>query len=164
MWRVIFVPAVVATLLASGAGASETKGAIGCRSATPFDQSAPLGHAVRVGKVLWLAAYPFQSGYPTKTIVMAQRRISQPVVLRGWYCASGSPLRFSYRGGLPFKHVPVTATELRRTGGLSAAFGPWPARAVKGGYLMFWTTGLWKIVAYQDGRQVGTAIVRAASY
>jgi len=34
---------------------------------------------------------------------------------------------------------------------------------MRGGYLMFWTTGLWKVVAYQDGRQVGTAILAVGS-
>jgi len=116
-----------------------------------------------VRHVVWLAVYPFASGSPTKTIVMAQSRLARPVVLRGWNCASGSPLRFWYREGLPFTHLPVTPAELRRTGSLSPTFGPWPVRGMRGGYFMFWTTGLWKIVAYRDGRAIGAAVVRVAS-
>src|SRR5712692_7375447 len=161
MWRCALL--VVAAMLAGGAGASASTSAISCARATPVDQSAPLGHAVPVRRVLWLAVYPYTSGSPTKTIVMAQARLTRPVTLRGWNCASGSPLRFWYREGLPFSHLPVTAAQLHRTGSLSPRFGPWPARGMRGGYLMFWTTGLWKIVAYQDGRAIGTAIFRAAS-
>ena len=151
-------------MLACGAGSSVSTSAISCARATPVDQSAPLGHAVPLRRVLWLAVYPYMSGSPTKTIVMAQGRLVKPVVLRGWSCSSGSPLRFWYREGLPFAQLPVTAAALRRTGSFSPKFGPWPARrAMRGGYLMFWTTGLWKVVAYQDGRQVGTAILAVGS-
>jgi hypothetical protein len=159
-----FAAVVVAVaLFASGADASSSRGAIRCRAhPTPIDRSAPLGHATPLGNVLWLGVYPFQPGYPTKTIVMAQRSLKRPIVLRGWSCADGSPLRFWYREGLPFGgHVPVTDAELRRTGNLRAAFGPWPKRAMTGGYLMFWRTGLWKIVAYERQRVVGTAVVEA---
>jgi hypothetical protein len=166
MWRGLIIPAVAALVLLSGATAARSSGGISCGSATPVDPSAPLGRAIPLAHVVWLAVYPFNPGYPTKTIVMAQRRIQRPVVIRGWNCTSGSPLRFWYRiqGGLPFVRVPTTVANLRRTGSLSVTLGPWPARAMWGGYFMFWRSGLWKVVAYQDGRKIGTAIVRAASH
>ena len=114
-------------------------------------------------KLLWLGVYPFDPGYPTKMVVMAQARLHKPVVLRGWSCADGTPLRFWYRDGLPFAQLPVAADELRRTGSLRARFGPWPARGMHGGYLMLWRQGRWKIEAYRDGRRVGTAIVRTSA-
>ncbi len=123
-------------MLAGGAGASASTSAISCARATPVDQSAPLGHAVPVRCVLWLAVYPYTSGSPTKTIVMARGRLARPVTLRGWNCSSASPLRFWYREGLPFSQLPVTAAQLRRTGSLSPRFGPWPARGMRGGYLI----------------------------
>jgi hypothetical protein len=33
---------------------------------------------------------------------------------------------------------------------------------MRGGYFMFWRSDLWKIVAYQGGRRIGTAIVRSS--
>jgi hypothetical protein len=149
-------------VLAGSTGTSSSGVGISCGPAAPFDHSAPLGRAVAVRDVLWLGIYPFDSGYPTKTNVMAQRSIRGRIVLRGWNCATGSKLRFWYREGPPFEHLPVTSAALRHTGSLGATFGPWPAKAMRGGYLMFWRAGLWKIVAYQDSRWIGTAIVRAA--
>ena len=92
---------------------------------------------------------------------MAQRPLAARIVLRGWDCATGRRLRFWYREGEPFQSLPASATAMRRQGSLSATFGPWPAHAMTGGYLMFWRVGLWKIVAYERGAPVGTAIVRA---
>jgi hypothetical protein len=64
------------------------------------------------------------------------------------------------RPSFHFRHVPVTATALRRTGALRATFGPpFPARGMRGGYLMFWRTGVWKIAAYQSGHRIATAVV-----
>jgi hypothetical protein len=120
-----------------------------------------LGRATPLGNVLWLGVYPFRSGYPTKTVVKAQRAIKKAIVVRGWSCADGSSLRFWYREGLPFRDPPATEAELRRTGSLRATFGPWPKGATRGGYLMFWRTGLWKVVAYDNGRVVGRAVVEA---
>jgi hypothetical protein len=162
MWRPLVAPVVVAAVFVSGATATGSSGGINCGSVTPVDPSAPLGRAVPVGHVFWLAVYPFTVGRPTKTIVMAQRRIPRPVVIRGWSCASGGSLRFWYRDGLPFVRLPTTVAKLRQTGSLRATFGPWRAGAMRGGYFMFWSSGLWKIVAYKDGRKIGTSIVRAA--
>jgi hypothetical protein len=149
--------------LVGGASATGPSGAIRCGTATPIDPSAPLGRAAPLGRILWLAIYPFQPGYPTKTIVMSQRRIGRPIAIRGWNCISGNPLRFWYREGEPFLQVPVTALTLRRRGDFRVRFGPWPTGAMRGGYSMFWRAGLWKVVAYRDGRKIATAIVRTTA-
>lgn len=163
MWRTLAIGAVIAMVLASGAAASGPSSRVGCGRATPVDPSAPIGRAVPLGHVLWLGVYPFEAGYPTKTIVMAQRRIRRSVAIRGWNCRNGAPLRFWYHEGLPFARVPVTPADVRATGSLRASFGPWPAGAMRGGYLMFWRSGLWEVAAYQGGREIETAIVRAGA-
>jgi hypothetical protein len=132
-----------------------------CGPATPVDPTAPLARAVPLGRALWLSVYPFQSGYPTKTIVKARHPLRRRITIRGWNCALGSSLRFWYRNGsLPFGHLPVTASKLRRTGTLSVTFRP--GMSVRMGYFMFWRTGLWRIAAYRNGLKIATAIVRAA--
>ena len=136
--------------------------ALPCGPPTAVDRSAPLGRAVPLANTLWLSIYPFTAGYPTKTIVTAQRSFSGRIVLRGWSCDDGRRLRFWYRDRLPFDQVPVSALALRTTGGLAAAFGPRSKRTMRGGYFMFWRTGRWKIVAYRNGRRIGTVIVRSA--
>jgi hypothetical protein len=131
---------------------------LACGPRTPVDTAAPIGRAVPLAGKLWLGLYPYQSGYPTKVVVMAQRKIRVAVVLRGWNCATGKPLRFWYRERNP--GAPLSTDALRRRGQLQVTFGPWEARAMRGGYFMFWRAGPWKIVAYQRGRPVGTAILR----
>ena len=163
MWRLLAALLASAAVIVSGSESSWSSSGVSCGRATPIDHSAPLGRAIPVSNLLWLGVYPYDAGYPTKTVVMAQRRIRGRIVLRGWNCASGSKLRFWYREGLPFKHVPATSAALRRTGTLNATFGPWARKAMTGGYLMFWRTGLWRIVAYQGDRPIGAAIVQAAT-
>jgi hypothetical protein len=161
MCRLLIVAAACAAAFAAGATASPVDESR-CASATPIDPSAPLGRAVPLGDVLWLAVYPYAPGHPTKAIVWARRPLAARVVLRGWDCATGRRLRFWYREGQPFQRLPASAAAMRRRGSLSATFGPWPAQAMTGGYLMFWRAGLWKIVAYEGGAPVGTVTVRAA--
>jgi hypothetical protein len=163
MSRVVVLLATASAVLLAGAAAPSASVFGRCGSATAVDRTAPLGRAIPVRGVLWLAVYPFDPGYPTKAVVVAQRPIRDRVVLRGWDCASGSRLRFWYRDGLPFTDLPVPAASLRATGSLSAAFGPWPARGMHGGYLMFWHSGGWKITVYEHGRLIGSAIVRTRS-
>jgi hypothetical protein len=115
-----------------------------------------------MGNLLWVGVYPYQPGYPTKTIVVAQRAIEGRVTLRGWDCASGNRLRFWYREGSPFLHLPVTAAALRRTGSLTATWtSPWRKKAMTGLYLMFWHEGLWKLTVYHRRHKLGSAIVQA---
>lgn len=157
---VVAAAAVAAALLAGAADNAKSTLSNRCGGATPIDTSAPLGHATPLGAVLWISVYPYQPGYPTKAVVMAKRAINEPITLRAWNCTSDRPLRFWYLGGLPFRHVPVTATALRRTGTLRATFGPpFPARGMRGGYLMFWRTGVWKIAAYRSGQRIAKAVV-----
>jgi hypothetical protein len=162
MWRTLPALAVLSTVLGAVTGSSASSIGITCGAPTKIDRAAPLGRAASLDDTLWLAVYPFSSGYPTKMIVMAQHRLPARIALRGWSCADGGPLRFWYRDRLPFGNVPVSSAALRRKGGLTAGFGPWPTHAMRGGYVMFWRSGLWKIVAYRGGRSIGTAIVRAA--
>ena len=161
IWRVILVFALAAAVMACAA-AAEPKAGTRCRAATPVDPSAPLGRAVPLGHLLWLAVYPFQSGYPTKTIVRAQHHpLTRRITIRGWRCGVGSRLRFWYRDGSPpFAHLPVTTAGLQRTGTLSLSFPR--GEFVRTGYFMFWQTGRWKIAAYRDGQKIATAIVQAS--
>jgi hypothetical protein len=160
MRRAVAAGAVVA-LIGGAARASTSEAQIRCRSATPIDSTAPIGRAVPIAKTLWLGIYPFQKGYPTKAIVMAQRTFQRAVMFRAWNCANGMPLRLWYREGNPGS-VPMSINRLRNTGDIHVRFGQWPASAMRTGYFMFWRNDLWRVVAYQRGRQIGTAIVRSA--
>ena len=136
--------------------------ALPCGPPTAVDRSAPLGRAVPLANTLWLSVYPFAAGYPTKTIVTAQRSFSGLIMLRGWSCDDGRRLGFWYRDRLPFAQVPVSALALRTRGSVATTFGPWGKQTMRGGYFMFWRTGRWKIVAYRNGRRIGSVIVRSA--
>jgi hypothetical protein len=160
-WRASVAVGLLGIVFASGNRTSWSSVSSRCGRVTPIDHSAPIGRATPLGHVLWLAVYPFAVGYPTKAIAMAQRRLRGPIVIRGWDCANGNRLRFWYRNGLPFSRVPVSSARLRRAGTLSASFGPWQPRAMRGGYLMFWHGGAWKLAAYSGGRAIGTAVVLA---
>ena len=158
--------AVLAATLATAAlaGVPQTAGSartVQCGGPTPIDRSAPIGRARPLGNVLWLGVYPFTSGYTTKVLVMAQRRIGK-ISIRGWNCANGARLRFWYRDGGPPTVGPSPAATIRKTGTLRTSFGPWDAATARGGYFMFWRPGLWKIVAYRGQRRVATATVVAA--
>lgn len=153
------VVAAAVVLFATTAEAQREQ--IPCGSTAPVDTTAPIHHAVRVGDAIWFAVYPFTRGYPTKAIVIAQRPLTAPIVLRGWNCATGQTLRFWYRETLPLLRLPAPPLKLRRTGTLSASFGPWPAQAMRGGYVMFWRSGLWKVTASENGRNTGAVFVRS---
>jgi hypothetical protein len=60
--------AAVNVLLPSAPGTTRSALANRCGGATPIDASAPLGRATPLGEILWVSVYPFQAGYPTKTI------------------------------------------------------------------------------------------------
>ena len=162
MLRALPALAVLPVVLGGVTAATASRAGIACGRATPVDQSAPVGRAVPLANMLWLAVYPFDAGYPTKTILTAQRSLPGRIVLRGWSCDEGHRLRFWYRDRLPFERVPVSPTALRNRGSITTAVGQWPKQAMHGGYFMFWRSGLWKIVAYRDGRAIGKAIVVSA--
>jgi hypothetical protein len=150
----------ITMLLENGAGAGPPQSRIKCGPATRVDRSAPIGRAVPLGDVLWLGVYPYDPGYPTKVVVMARMRLEHPIAIQGWSCATGARLRFWYRESLPFANLPVRAEELRAKGSLRVTFGPWPRRASRGGYFMFWRAGSWKVVAYDGRRTIGSAVIR----
>jgi hypothetical protein len=141
---------LIAAMIASAGALVPSTGTftpgLACGTAAAVDTSAPLGHAVALGDVLWLAIYPYSQGYPTKVIVMARRRLRSAVEIRGWQCSTGRRLRFSYREN-PTIQTPV------------ARFGPWPADGMRGGYFNFWAPGKWKIVARVKGRVVASTVI-----
>ena len=161
-WRVLAAGALAVSCLTATSAAAAPHHGMTCGRPTPIDRSAPIGRAVPLGHLLWIGVYPFDPGYPTKAVVVAKTRFVRRVAIHGWDCSSGDVLRVWYREGLPFPQVLVSAAELRRAGDRYASFGPWPAGAMRGGYLLFWRTGRWKIVATAGRREVASAIVRAA--
>ena len=165
MTRVSVLGLALALMPAGIQAGAPTSAGSSCGSPTAIDRSAPIGRAVPLGGLVWLGVYPYADGYPTKVVVLAQRDLHRAIVVTGRRCADGKPLRFWYHKepALPFAHVPVSSDKLRRTGTLSARFGPRPARAMTGGYFQFWAAGRWKIVAHQDRRVVATAIVVVAT-
>jgi hypothetical protein len=135
---------------------------LSCGGATPAvdHPTSSLTRAVPLGDVLWLGVYPYRRGYPTKVVVESHGALANTIVVRGRRCGSGRLLRFWFREGEPFRVVPTSAARLRSTGTLRIAVGPYPADGSGGGgYFNFWAGGKWKIVAYEQGRLVGVAIL-----
>jgi hypothetical protein len=162
VWRGLIAGALAVSVFAGASAAAAPNRALTCGRPTPVDRSAPIGRAIPFGRLLWLGVYPFTPGYPTKAVVMARRPLSRAVAIGGWNCASGEVLRVWYREGVPFVRMPVSVAELKQTGDRHASFGPWPSGAMRGGYLLFWRSGRWKLVAVKDGHEIASVIVRTA--
>ena len=102
----------------------------------------------------------FDPGYPTKVLLytLGRRRLQSVLTLRGRSCAGGKSLRFWYRGSRPFTQLPVSTSELERTGDLdqrlgTRRYGEWR------GYMLFTKAGRWKITVSRRARPLGSVVV-----
>jgi len=103
----------------------------------------------------------FRPGFPTKVPIDVNKPLETPVDVRGWRCADGHPLRFWYRGGVPFHSVPdVRAMET--AGDLVATLKPvryidsW--MGIGAGYMLFTTPGKWKVSVFQGDQLLASAV------
>lgn len=105
----------------------------------------------------------FALGYPTKVAIQPMQQFTVPIELKGRNCSNGAQLRFWYREGVPFAHVPVTPKEMGSTGDLVATFQPpgpgSPGRlATYTGYMLFTQPGRWRISVNQNGKELASAV------
>lgn len=112
----------------------------------------------------------FASGYPYKVLVQPMQPLSKTVKLMGWNCSTNKPLRFWYRDGLPFAHVPAGPAEFAVAGDLVATFSPSSGDSSGQpsgytGYMLFTQPGQWKVSVEESGTMIGSAVflVKASS-
>lgn len=101
-------------------------------------------------------------GYPTKTIILAESDLPEPVVIRGYRCSDGRALRFYYNhnaDSLP--SPPYNETLLSELGDVAVTLMPMKSGAHKGGYLLFSGAGQWVIFFTDDAGVVGTLRIDA---
>jgi hypothetical protein len=111
--------------------------------------------APRVGP-LTFHPYPYQRGYPTKMLIHAVVRQSQPLVLRGRRCSDGLALRFRYAQGAPDQQGPFSATGLQALVVEAQTLPPIPAGTDHTGYVLPTSAGNWLIEVTQAGATLGT--------
>lgn len=106
--------------------------------------------------------------YPHKVLIYVPTPLATPVTLKGRRCSDGKPLRFWYRAGVGDLPGAGSATELRQTGDLVAelqAGEPPITHPALGypGYILFSSSGKWKVFVRQNGRLVGTVVFRVVA-
>ncbi len=157
--------AVLATLLVPSASSTIQRD-VSCSPPTivPPGQRGKIG-PLRIGGIHQEAGsveIAFLQWTPTKVLLRVNRALKRTVRLRGWRCEDGAVLRFQY-GGPPLLPPPHTEEDLRRLGTRVAVFRPYPCprttRCGYAGYMLFTSTGNWKLNAYETGRRVGTLVL-----
>jgi hypothetical protein len=116
---------------------------------------------------------PVPVGGPTKVLIHPVEAFDQPITLSGARCSDGQPLRFWYgpvHQGTPFslgpRSTPVPEAVLAQTGELSVRIEPHSGTATNAagtfdytGYMLFTTTGTWRVRAQSSGRGFDEAVV-----
>lgn len=106
-------------------------------------------------------------------LIHTVEQLDLPITLTGTRCVDGQPLRFWYgpmHQGTPFalgpQSTPVPEALLAQTGDLSVQIEPGPKNCGScgpgldyPGYMLFTTTGTWRVHAQAVGRDVGEVIV-----
>jgi hypothetical protein len=149
-----------------------------CAAATPVS-TIPLagaGEGVRAGPLWFQGGDPqgLAGQYPsaltaTKVVIYAPRRPADDYTLRGFECATGRSLRFSYprpEGAYPLPTSAAPASVLRRSGtvtGVLYRFGQggsrdFPPGLDYHGYILYAAPGDWKVVVRSGSRIVGSAV------
>ncbi len=101
--------------------------------------------------------YPYAPGFPTKVIIRAEHDLAQPVVMRGYRCSDGKPLRFHFSyGGDTLPTPPFSDHQMQEVlGHTDAALHPMTAGADLGGYALFSSQGQWAITLERSGTVLG---------
>lgn len=102
-------------------------------------------------------------GFPYKVLAQPMRPLSKPVNLRGSNCLTGEPLRFWYRDGVPFAHLPAPQAEFAVAGDLVATLSPIPSDTSgepsgHTGYMLFSGPGQWKVSVEESGTVAGSVV------
>jgi hypothetical protein len=112
-------------------------------------------------------ALGFVRGRPYKMIVLVARDMDSDIALTGVRCGDGQPLRFYLnKGGGPWSFgpssTPVPDEVMASTGDLRAVLPRIAAAATSGstgynGYILFPTSGAYRIEGFAGDRQIGEA-------
>jgi hypothetical protein len=128
---------------------------------TPIEKTDAMNNARRLGNVLWLSV-PWLGVGPTKTAIEPnwRGRLSR-VVLRGWRCSDGRPLRFWFSDAdLPFRG-PGSTEQLATTGSKRLMLRLSDLRRQHHfivGYFLFSSSGKWVIEARHNAHTQATAL------
>lgn len=134
------------------------------------------GKVAKIGPLLFLAFTndqqqaqlpDYQPGVPTKVPIRPEEPLTAPVTLTGARCTDGHPLRFWYRGPLPWS-PPVSTTVLDATGDLMAQLEPQAATSsgtpvAYSGYMLFTETGKWLITVHRDRLVMGSEVFQVGA-
>jgi hypothetical protein len=160
--------AALAALAVVVTGVSPARTGVACGPPSPVGQSG----FPRVGPLLFgfynfppnttgRAHSVFNPGYPTKVVLQLtpHRPLRTRLLLKGWSCSTGKPLRFWYdRERLPFSQLPATTEQLERTGALVQILRA-DRKAGFHGYMLFTHPGRWKVSVATPRRTLGSVIV-----
>ncbi len=102
--------------------------------------------------------------YPYKVLVQPTRQLPKPVNLMGWDCSTGERLRFWYRAGLPFAHLPASPAEFASAGDLVATFSLGSSDSTGQpsgytGYMLFTHAGHWKVSVEEPGTVTASVVL-----
>jgi hypothetical protein len=154
-------------LSASACGGSR-RGSIGCGAVRPITASrlpGAMGDGIALGP-LQLGVYSFRTGYPTKVLIGAVRRLQRPLTIRGRRCSDGRRLRFFYGSGqLEFRGPgpPYAISALERAGQPSAHLkGLIGLHDFFTGYFLFPAAGKYKVRLYAGSSLLDSAVIDTA--
>lgn len=100
--------------------------------------------------------YPYQAGYPTKMLIHTERAQTSAIVLRGYRCADGRVLRFSYSAEPELPTPPFTQQQMEaKLGHPVAHLPPLPADNEHHGYALFSGIGEWLLILDRGSTTVG---------
>ncbi|MDQ5821256.1 MAG: hypothetical protein M3540_07450 [Actinomycetota bacterium] len=173
MTRLLALGIALATLLPGAALAhrsSTAPEAARCGAPSPVASYTKIGRGAALGPLVLRfddgasrAEQLYEAGFPTRVVIRGRAVRADPLILRGYQCATGLPLRFWYRDApLTFPlGFPTTDEALRAKGDFAVRF---PATKEIGGahvgYMLFWDTGNWRFVLSAGRTTVASVVVR----
>jgi hypothetical protein len=168
--RAFVSAAVLAVLYVAGAGtfalARGGSDRSSCGNGRLLSKREEEGGTPRLGPLTLQAGHrgDFRLGIPYKVGITRRDDSQATLELRGWRCADGQPLRFSYRE-TPLPRKRYRSAELRRIGDrvlrLRWYRAPAGQRAlVYTGYMLFWANGDWRLEVRSQTRALGEYVLR----
>ncbi len=148
-------PLLVAFRILGACGTPSGNASCGAASALAPDPADATHFGVHVGPLWLFTDYAsreraeIRAAGLLKTVV----RADLSVTVEGKSCEGGSPLRFSFSGGVP-SPIQGTEEELARTGDITAAIQP----GGDVGYLIFSHAGAWLLTVRAGGAVAGSAV------
>lgn len=132
---------------------------------------APLGPLLvhgPYGKSNDARVFGFVEGRPTKMLLLVAQDMESDIYLTGVRCVDGQPLRFYMNKGALWvfgpSSTPVPDDVMASTGDLRAYLPKTDLREYSGtlnfgGYMLFPSTGAYRIDAFANDRQIGSVVV-----